>query len=237
MTGLKLTGRAALVTGAGGGIGRAICQAFAHEGARVLCTDIDGDTARETARLLGPSGSARPCDVRQGDQAKAAVDAAQELFGGLHVLVNCAAVFQSFATLPDLDEEVWNTALDVNVTGAYHMSRFAVPLMAASGGGSIIHVASQMATVACRGYTAYCVTKGALLMLAKGMALDHAEQTIRTNSLSPGGIATQGMADKWGAWRPPRRNGANPSIPWDASAGRRKSPAPRSSWPAMIHPS
>ena len=213
MTGLKLTDRAALVTGAGGGIGRAICQAFAHEGARVLCTDIDGDTARETADLLGPSGSARQCDVRKGDQAKAAVDAAQELFGGLHVLVNCAAVFQSFATLPELDEEVWNTALDVNVTGAYQMSRFAVPLMAASGGGSIIHVASQMATVARRGYTAYCVTTGALLMLAKGMALDHAEQNIRTNSLSPGGIATQGMADKWGGMEAAEAQWGKPKHP------------------------
>ena len=198
MSGLKLKGRAALVTGAGGGIGRAICQAFAHEGACVLCTDIDDDAARETARLLGPSGEAMECDVRSGDGAKAAVDAAQELFGGLHVLVNCAAVFPRHTTLPDLDEADWKTALDVNITGAYQLSRFAVPVMAASGGGSIIHVASQMATVADPGYTAYCVTKGALLMLAKGMALDHADQNIRVNSLSPGGIATQGMADKWG---------------------------------------
>ena len=213
MTGLKLKGRAALVSGAGGGIGRAICRAFAHEGAGVLCTDIDGDAARETARLLGPSGEARECDVRSGDGAKAAVDAAQALFGGLHVLVNCAAVFPRDTTLDQLDEAEWKTALDVNVTGAYQLSRFAVPVMAASGGGSIIHVASQMATVAHPGHTAYCVTKGALLMLAKGMALDHADQNIRVNSLSPGGIATQGMADKWGGMDAAEQQWGKPKHP------------------------
>ena len=208
-----LRDKVALVTGAGGGIGRAICQAFAQEGAGVLCTDIDGDAAIETARLLGDSGSARECDVRNGEAAKAAVDAARELFGALHVLVNCAAVFPREATLDELDEAEWRSALDVNVTGAYQLSRFAVPVMAGSGGGSIIHVASQMATVAHPGHTAYCVTKGALLMLAKGMALDHAGQNIRVNSLSPGGIATQGMADKWGGMEAAEREWGKPKHP------------------------
>lgn len=210
---MKLQGRVALVTGAGGGIGRAICRAFAQEGASVLCGDIDGDAARETAYLLGASGVALDCDVRSGEAAKAAVDAARAQFGGLHILVNCAAVFPRNATLPELDEAEWQTALDVNVTGAYQMSRFAVPVMAESGGGSIIHVASQMATVAHAGHTAYCVTKGALLMLAKGMALDHASQGIRVNTLSPGGIATQGMADKWGGMAAAEREWGKPKHP------------------------
>ena len=213
MTGLKLEDRVALVTGAGGGIGRAICKAFAAQGASLLCSDIDGEAVRETAQLLGPSGIAMECDVRKADAAKAAVDAAHQHFGGLHILVNCAAVFQRCATLPELDEAEWQTALDVNLTGAYQMSRFAVPVMAASGGGSIIHVASQMAKVAQAGYTVYCVTKGALLMLAKGMALDHAGQGIRVNTLSPGGIATQGMADKWGGMEAAEREWGKPKHP------------------------
>ena len=210
---LKLDDRIALVTGAGGGIGRAICEAFAEEGASVLCADIDGEAARETARLLGHAGAARECDVRRGDAAKAAVDAAKEQFGGLHILVNCAAIFPRNATLPELDEAEWRAALDVNVTGAYQMSRFAVPVMEASGGGSIIRVASQMAKVAYAGHTAYCVTKGALLMLAKGMALDHAGQGIRVNTLSPGGIATRGMADKWGSMDAAEREWGKPKHP------------------------
>ena len=93
------------------------------------------------------------------------------------------------------------------------MSRFAVPAIAASGGGSISHVASQMATVAHCGHTAYCVTKGALLMLAKGMALDHASQGIRVNTLSLSGIATQGMADKWGGMEAAEREWGKPKHP------------------------
>ena len=81
MTDLKLKGRIALVTGAGGGIGRAICEAFAAEGASVICSDVDGSSVRETARLLGPAGMAVECDVRSAEAAKAAVAAIESVSG------------------------------------------------------------------------------------------------------------------------------------------------------------
>ncbi|MFP6741312.1 MAG: SDR family oxidoreductase, partial [Alphaproteobacteria bacterium] len=186
----------------GGGIGGAICREFAAEGARVVCVDIDeaaGTTTAASITAQGGQAKAQTCDVGRSDQVEAAVAAAVSAFGGLHILANCAAVFTREATLPELDEAEWRLALDVNITGAFHTSRFAVPVMAAGGGGSIIHVASQMAKAANAGQTTYCVTKGALLMLAKGMALDHATQGIRVNTLSPGGTATEGMAAKWGS--------------------------------------
>lgn len=195
---MLLQGKVAIVTGAGSGIGRAISRAFAGEGAGVMCADIDGDAAARTAATIGASAASCRCDVSLGADAKAAVDAAIGRFGALHILVNNAAVFPPKATLVELAEVDWERALAVNIGGAYHMSRHAIAQIKAAGGGSIIHIASQMGRVAEAGDAVYCATKGALLTLAKGMALDHAADGIRVNTLSPGGIATESMAREFG---------------------------------------
>jgi NAD(P)-dependent dehydrogenase (short-subunit alcohol dehydrogenase family) len=197
----KLRNKVAIVTGAGGDIGRAISLRFAAEGAAIVCADISLKTARQTARDVtahGGRAAACACDIADSAAAKAAVATAVRRFGALHVLVNNAAYFLRDATLPELDEAEFGRAVAVNVTGAFLMSKWTIPHMARAGGGSIIHVASQMAHVARAGQATYCATKSALLLLAKGMALDHASEGIRVNTLSPGGIATQGMADQWG---------------------------------------
>jgi len=197
----KLKDKIALVTGAGGDIGRAICLQFATEGAAVVCADVNINTARQTsAQIEKQGGKATPieCDVADSNSAKASVSEAVDRFGAVHILVNNAAHFIRDATLPELDEAEFNRAFAVNVTGVFLMSRWAIPQMVRAGGGSIIHIASQMGHVAREKQATYCATKGALLLLAKGMALDHAADGIRVNSLSPGGIATQGMASQWG---------------------------------------
>ena len=216
MSRAKLDGRVAIVSGAGGGIGGAISRVFAAEGARVLCADIDEARAMETAASIADAGgeaTGQACDVSRGESAQAAVEAAVARYGALHILVNCAAIITREAMLPELESAEWEEAFAVNVTGAFHMSRFAVPHIAEAGGGSIIHVASQMATVSQRGHTTYCVTKGALLMLAKGMALDHADQNIRVNTLSPGGTATGQMAEHWGDMATAERDWGKPMHP------------------------
>lgn len=200
----KLEGKVALVTGAGGDIGRAICLQFAAEGAAILCADIDKESANSTAdEVIGAAGTAKAvaCDVSVSDDAKATVATAVQLFGCLHILVNNAAFFVPDATLVELDESLFARSFAVNVTGPFLMSRWAIPEMMKSGGGSIIHIASQMAHVARRLQATYCATKGALLQLAKGMALDHAKDGIRVNTLSPGGVATKGMAQQWGSMK------------------------------------
>ena len=201
MAGPRLERKVAIITGAGSGIGRAISMAFAREGAKVVCLDIDGTQAEATASAIAKEGgTAVPfkADVSIGLDASQAVAAALDRFGALHVLVNNAAVFPPKATIVELDEAAWERALAVNIGGAYQMSRHAIPQIKACGGGSIIHIASQMGRVAEPGDTTYCATKGALLMLAKGMALDHAADGIRVNTLSPGGIATEAMAREFG---------------------------------------
>ena len=198
----RLAGKRAMVTGAGSGIGRAIALAFAREGARVQASDIDPETANETARMIGDAGGTavgRQCDAADPEAVRQAIAAMQAEFGGVDVLVNNAAWFPDRAPLAEIPEEVWKKCLDVNVTGPFLMSRYAIPVMAKGGGGSIIHIASQMAKVANYGQTHYCTAKGALLMLAKGIAIDHAADNIRCNTLSPGGIATPSMVANYGS--------------------------------------
>ena len=189
----SLQGKAAIVTGAGGGIGRAISTAFARAGARVACLDIHLQNAEETARLAGEGTVAVACDVSSESDTRAAVERAAKTFGRLDILLNGAAMTDPSATVLDLDLVAWNKVFATNVGGAFLMSRWAIPHMAAAGGGSIIHIASQLGTVGTPGRVAYCSTKGALITMAKAMAADHAAQKIRVNTLSPGAVETDRM--------------------------------------------
>ena len=183
----SLNGKSAIVTGAAGGIGAAIASAFAQAGAKVACVDLEG------AKIDGRQFLAIACDVSSESQTRAAVERAAKTFGGLHVLVNAAAMRDATATVLELDLAAWNRVFAVNVGGAFLMSRWAIPHMAAAGGGSIIHIASQLGTVGTPGRVAYCSTKGALITMAKAMASDHAAQNIRVNTLSPGAVETERM--------------------------------------------
>ncbi len=198
----SLRARTAIVTGAGSGIGRAIAGRFARAGAGVLCVDIDADLAEKTAagiRADGGAAQAQTCDVSRTGDCEEAARAAVEAFGGLHVLVNAAAAYDRAGTILELDAEEWERVFAVNVTGAFLMSRAALPPMIAGGGGSIIHIGSQLGRVATAERAVYCASKGAIIQLARVMAVDHAAQGVRVNALSPGPVATERLERRFGS--------------------------------------
>ncbi|MGI9388429.1 MAG: SDR family NAD(P)-dependent oxidoreductase, partial [Boseongicola sp.] len=178
----RLDGRPAMVVGAGSGIGRAIAEAFGAVGARVGCVDLASDAASETASIIESNGGQAigiACDVTQESAVNEAAAQFVATHGQPRILVNGAAGQDKTGTILDLSPAEWNAVLSVNLTGPYLMSRAVLPHMIAAGGGSIIHIASQMGGVGSPGRPAYCATKGALIQLAKVMAADHAADNVR----------------------------------------------------------
>lgn len=204
----RLDDRPALVVGAGSGIGRAIAMSFGNVGAPIGCVDIAEEAARKTAEEINSSGGRAigvHCDVSREASVNEAVNAFMKNLGAPRILVNGAAARENSGTILDLPPEEWNAVLDVNLTGAYLMSRAILPHMIAAGGGSIIHIASQMGRVGALERPAYCATKGALIQLAKAMAADHAADNVRVNTLSPGAIETGRMTFRFGSMEEARR--------------------------------
>lgn len=186
----RLKDSVVLIAGAASGIGAAIAQRCIAEGASVVCADHDLAAAQALAERLGSSAVACRCDVTDANSASSAVDVAKERFGRLDGLVHNAAAPSTNATVVDLDEKSWRRELDVSLTGAFLMGKFAVPLIAAGGGGSVVFIGSQFGRVATTRAVAYCAAKAGLIHLAKAMAVDHAPDKVRVNSLSPGAVAT-----------------------------------------------
>src|SRR5262249_52272633 len=148
----------------GSGIGRAIALTFAQAGAAVAGTDIDAAAAKETCDAMAPGrGLPIRCDVSQEADAAAAAEATTEAVRAGHVAVNAAATTDPNGTVLDLERSDWDRVFAVNVTGAFLMSRAVLPTMIAAGGGSIIHIASQLGRVGGPNRAVYCATKGALI--------------------------------------------------------------------------
>jgi NAD(P)-dependent dehydrogenase (short-subunit alcohol dehydrogenase family) len=186
-----LTGKTAIVTGAARGIGAAIAARFTSEGARVACLDLIPPKPLE-------NGIAIKTDVADETSVSDAVGEAAETFGRIDILVNCAAADGIRGPVTEMALADWNRALSVNLTGAFLTSRAVIPHMSKKG-GSIIHVASQLGSVAIPANPVYCASKGGLIQLARAMALDHAEAGIRVNALSPGAVLTERLIGVYGS--------------------------------------
>lgn len=201
----SLARKSAVVTGAGNGIGRAIALAFAEAGANVACIDLDKAAAVATAAKIGSAAIAVACDVSSESEVEAAAKSIFAKFAAIHILVNGAAGHDPTGSVLELSLADWNKVFAVNVGGAFLMSRAFLPAMIEAGGGSVIHIASQLGSVAGPRRAVYCATKGALIQLAKAMATDHAAQNVRVNTLSPGAIETDRLVKRFGDMETARR--------------------------------
>ncbi len=204
----RLDGKLALITAAAGGIAGASARRFAAEGASVLVCDVDMDGAEETVAAIvaaGGTARARHCDVADPESAVAAVEAAVEAFGALHVLMNGAAAREPVANVVDLPLADWEHAMRVNLTGIFLMCKYAIPRIVAAGGGSVINVASQLGSVVVPNRPAYVTSKAAVIQLSKSMALDFAGDNVRVNSLSPGATETGRLLAHYGTMEEVRR--------------------------------
>ncbi len=198
----RLEGKVGIITGAVRGIGRATAERFSAEGASLVLADIDGDGIEKTAAEIAAGGGnvvGQRCDVSDAASCEAVVKRALDEFGKLNVLMNNAAYFIGKNTVEEVDIAEWRRAIDVNLTGPMLMSKYAVPAMRASGGGSIIHVASQLGSVGKPMRSDYCAVKGGLIQMARSMAADHVGDNIRVNSLSPGPIGTERIFERSGS--------------------------------------
>ena len=198
--GPRLERRIILIAGAASGIGAAIAARVVAEGGRVVLADRDTAAARDLAMSYGAEGLGVGCDVTNARSVAAAVVAAVERFGRLDGLVQNAAAPSVDATVVDLDPEQWHRELNVSLTGAFLLAKYAVPAMLRSErpeGGAIVLVASQYGSVGTAQSVAYCAAKGGLVNLARAMAIDHADRKIRVNSLSPGPVGTSRLLQRW----------------------------------------
>ncbi len=211
----RIAGRVALITGAASGIGRAAAALFGREGASVLLVDSNAEAGEAAVAAIRAGKDARAgndaraengaragagtrdraryafqrADVTRDADCRAAVQRAVSEFGGLHILFNNAGIMRRASVL-EMSVEEWDRTMAVNVKSIYLMSRAAIPVMVAGGGGTIVNTASGWGIAAGPRAAAYCASKGAVVLLTKAMAIDHAPQKIRVNCLCPGDTDT-----------------------------------------------
>jgi NAD(P)-dependent dehydrogenase (short-subunit alcohol dehydrogenase family) len=194
--GNRLAGKVAVVTGAGAegshvGIGRAIALVLAGEGARVCCSDIDPARAEETAARINREGGdafASAGDVSDGKACARLVSETVARFGRLDILVNNVGI-STPTTLDTIDDAMWSRIFDTNLKSAMLMSKYSIPEMAKTGGGSIVNI-SSIAGMRALGSLAYGTSKAAMAQLAREIAVMHGRDGIRANTVAPGHLMT-----------------------------------------------
>jgi NAD(P)-dependent dehydrogenase (short-subunit alcohol dehydrogenase family) len=169
----RLAGKVALITGAGGGQGRAAAVMFAREGARVIVADVKADGGNETVQMVRAAGGQAEfiaADVSKAQQVEAAVQCAEKSYGALHIMYNNAAVLhRKDGPVATLDEDIWHLVLDVNLKGVYLGCKYAIPAIIAAGGGSIVNTSSLAGLLGVGSVHAYTAAKGGVISLTRAV--------------------------------------------------------------------
>lgn len=192
----RLEGKTALVTGAGKGIGLAIAQRFALEGASVVVNDIDAQAVELAVASIASSGGsalAAVGDVSDSSAVNSIFDSAEEWRGSVEVVVNNAGLISPMKHFLEADEEWWRRIIDVNLTGTFLVCHRAAPKMVQAQSGVIINMSSGGATRSHRSFSSYDASKGGIEAFTRSLALDLGPYGIRVNALMPGSIDTTGM--------------------------------------------
>jgi NAD(P)-dependent dehydrogenase (short-subunit alcohol dehydrogenase family) len=189
----RLAGKAAFVTGGAGGIGQAVVARFLREGAQVLAADL-----RPPSGALPQGAAFVELDVTSSESVRGAMADAEQRFGRLDVLVNCAAI-EIEKTLEETSEEEWDRLMAVNLRGTFLACKHALPLLREAGGGSIVNFGSYDGFIADPGLAAYCASKGGVHALTKAIAVDYGPEGIRCNAVCPGYVDTPMLQSFFGS--------------------------------------
>ena len=189
---MRLKHKVCIITGGGSGIGQATCLLFADEGARLVIADKRAASAQTVASECASRGAqaiAVEANVASSDDVKRMVATTVQRFSRLDVLVNNAG-YGIAGTVLETDEDAWDALMAVNVRGVFLCIKHAIPVMKASGGGTIVNTASVVGAVGIANRAAYCASKGAVAALTRAIAVDHVGDGIRCNAIAPGTIDT-----------------------------------------------
>jgi NAD(P)-dependent dehydrogenase (short-subunit alcohol dehydrogenase family) len=194
----RLSGKVAIVTGGGGGIGSAVVRRFVSEGARVAVADVFADAAQAVAGALGDAALAVQFDAADPASVEAMVEQTVSHFGRLDILHNNAAMTDPVKSMGDTDAvtipiEIWDEIIDVNLRGYLLGCKYAIPHMIKGGGGSIVNTASNSGSAGDLARIAYGASKGAIITMTKYVATQHGRQNIRCNSVAPGVVLTAAL--------------------------------------------
>ena len=195
---MRVSGKVAIITGAGAGIGRASALLFAKEGAKVVCADLDPRTGEETASLLGAEGGEGcflPADAADEVGVEALVRETVSRYGKLDVFYANAGIVPG-GTAIECSSEDWDRAMAINARSVFLACKYAVPVMKAGGGGSIVCTSSVAGLVGVKNRAAYSASKMAVIGLVKSVALDFVQDGIRINAICPGTVDTPSLQER-----------------------------------------
>ena len=221
---MEFEGKVAVVTGAAMGIGLACAEALHAEGAAVLIADVNAEKGEEAAKRLGERAAFHRTDMRRMDEVRAMADRAVELWGGIDILVNNAALAEG-AVVDEAEEDHWTRIIDLNLTGYWRAMRVCVPQMRVRGGGAVVNMSSVQSLRGFKGWSAYAAAKGGVNAMTVQAAVDLAPHGIRVNAVAPGTIMTpmnerifethpdpKALIATWNAAHPIGRFGEPPEV-------------------------